>query len=165
MIKNLLRAFIFSGLLLFCITKTQAQIDYKVCVANLVNQVIGESNTPKPGFILAPNGKNYGIQYPDTPYMGRMDQMRYWMKQDISMNTLFVYLTTKTEDEINVWFNNMSITYKFMVFCQYMVAHDHGNFTPNRQFNLLTINNKWNLRFDNGGMNPQNPPPPRMECQ
>lgn len=141
--------------------------DYKSCAETLVDNLMDETTSSQTGYVLAPNGKYYGLTDSSTPFLGDLDYLRYWILQDTNMAAIFNTSAVTSETTIKAWFsNNMTTTYKFMAAMQFCVAFDYSNLTADVQFSLDTnpTSGLWELEFTNGGSNPGLAPPTSPTC-
>lgn len=129
--------------------------DYKQCTATMMGVLMDEREAPETGYVQAPNGLYYGITDPTIPYLCRLDQLRYWIQQDVDMDTLFGSGAVINQTTISTWFGgNMTTTYKFMASLQFIVTHIFATITPNKEFDLATNAGQWEITFVNSGSNP-----------
>ena len=140
--------------------------DYKQCTTNLMDILMTEQENPEVGYVQAPNGLYYGITDKSIPYMGYLDQLRYWVQQDEDMSILVTPGHIAGEDMISEWFGrDMTTTYKFMASLQFIVSHIFHDIVPNKEFELVAGGNgPWEVAFVNGGGNPDGPIPPPAMC-
>ena len=139
--------------------------DYKQCTTSLMSTLMHETTSPQSGYVLAPNGYYYGLTDNMVPYLGHLDQLRYWIQQDTDMSMLFGTGAVVGESTVSTWFDaDMTTTYKFMAALQFIVTHIFSSITPNREFNLSTVSSAWQIAYTNGGSNPDGPIPPPMAC-